>query len=112
MRPEPYRLPEGFAWCEVDMGDPAQAKEAYDLLNRNYVEDDDNMFRFDYSPAFLEWALTPPGCRKEFVVGIRVVPKDGGSGGKLVGFITGVPVEMRVYDKTVRASERASMHVV
>lgn len=105
VRAEPYKLPAGFAWCEVDMGEPAQAKEAYDLLNRNYVEDDDNMFRFDYSPAFLEWALTPPGHRKEFVVGIRVVSKEGsGQGqGKLVGFITGVPVEMRVYDKTVRA---------
>lgn len=74
-----------------------EAKEVYDLLNKNYVEDDDEMFRFDYSPAFLEWALTPPGHRKEFVVGIRVA-----SGSKkLVGFITGVPVQMRVYDKTM-----------
>jgi glycylpeptide N-tetradecanoyltransferase len=30
-------------------------------LNENYVEDDDNMFRFDYSPDFLRWALQPPG---------------------------------------------------
>jgi len=26
------------------------------LLNENYVEDDDNMFRFDYSPEFLHWS--------------------------------------------------------
>lgn len=58
---EPYKLPEGFVWCNVDITKPAEAEEAYDLLNKNYVEDDDNMFRFDYSPAFLEWALTPPG---------------------------------------------------
>ena len=32
-----------------------QLKELYTLLNENYVEDDDNMFRFDYSPAFLQW---------------------------------------------------------
>ena len=32
-----------------------QLKELYTLLNENYVEDDDNMFRFDYSPAFLLW---------------------------------------------------------
>lgn len=30
-------------------------KELYTLLNENYVEDDDNMFRFDYSPEFLLW---------------------------------------------------------
>ena len=32
-----------------------QLKELYTLLNENYVEDDDNMFRFDYSPEFLRW---------------------------------------------------------
>lgn len=32
-----------------------QLKELYTLLNENYVEDDDNMFRFDYSPEFLLW---------------------------------------------------------
>lgn len=32
-----------------------QLKELYILLNENYVEDDDNMFRFDYSPEFLKW---------------------------------------------------------
>ncbi len=32
-----------------------QLKELYTLLNENYVEDDDNMFRFDYSPEFLQW---------------------------------------------------------
>lgn len=32
-----------------------QLTELYTLLNENYVEDDDNMFRFDYSPEFLCW---------------------------------------------------------
>jgi glycylpeptide N-tetradecanoyltransferase len=30
-------------------------KEVYELLNGNYVEDDDAMFRFDYSVNFLKW---------------------------------------------------------
>lgn len=32
-----------------------QLKELYLLLNENYVEDDDSMFRFDYPPEFLKW---------------------------------------------------------
>ena len=32
----------------------------------------DNMFRFDYSPAFLRWALSPPGFKPEWHVGVRV----------------------------------------
>ena len=96
LKQEPYKLPEGYAWSELDITKPNESKEVYDLLNRNYVEDDDNMFRFDYSPAFLEWALSPPGSSKNFIIGIRVVKT-----GKLVGCITGVPVEMRVYDKKV-----------
>ena len=46
-------------------------KELYVLLNENYVEDDDNMFRFDYSPEFLRWALQPPGSLRDWHVGVR-----------------------------------------
>ena len=47
-------------------------KELYTLLHENYVEDGDNMFRFDYSMPFLRWALQPPGSRMEWMVGVRV----------------------------------------
>jgi len=42
------------------------------LLRDNYVEDDDNMFRFDYSVEFLRWALLVPCGYKEWLVGVRV----------------------------------------
>lgn len=32
--------------------------DLYQLLNENYVEDDDNMFRFDYSREFLKWYVS------------------------------------------------------
>jgi glycylpeptide N-tetradecanoyltransferase len=71
-----------------------QLKELYQLLNENYVEDDDNMFRFDYSPEFLHWALKPPGWQKEWHCGVRVAKSN-----KLVGFISAIPAKIKVYDK-------------
>lgn len=55
------------------------------------MEDEDNMFRFDYSKDFLRWALTPPGYYKEWIVGVRVIKSK-----KMVGFISGVNVHMIV----------------
>lgn len=82
IRQEPYSLPQGFMWDTLDLSNSDvvstvyssnakmalvtgrnvvswcfvfQLKELYTLLNENYVEDDDNMFRFDYSPSFLKW---------------------------------------------------------
>ncbi|XP_072109843.1 glycylpeptide N-tetradecanoyltransferase 2 isoform X2 [Mobula birostris] len=60
IRQEPYSLPQGFMWDTLDMGNTEELKELYTLLNENYVEDDDNMFRFDYSPQFLQ-------CEKKMV---------------------------------------------
>lgn len=63
IRAEPYALPDGFAWETMKLDDPLVLTELYTLLNENYVEDDDAMFRFDYQPEFLKWALQPPGWR-------------------------------------------------
>lgn len=61
-----------FKWDDVDLNNDDQLKELYQLLNENYVEDDDNMFRFDYAPEFLKWALMPPGWLACWHVGVRV----------------------------------------
>lgn len=63
IRAEPYALPDGFKWETMKLDDPLVLTELYTLLNENYVEDDDAMFRFDYQPEFLKWALQPPGWR-------------------------------------------------
>ena len=39
-------MPAGFEWVSLDVQDPAQLEEIYTLLTENYVEDDDNMFRY------------------------------------------------------------------
>ena len=56
IKKEALSLPDGFMWDDIDINDKAQLDELYTLLNENYVEDDDNMFRFDYSPGFLKWS--------------------------------------------------------
>eukprot|EP00755_Sulcionema_specki_P005480 Sspe_Gene.32879::Locus_16095_Transcript_3_3_Confidence_0.615_Length_1613::g.32879::m.32879/K00671/NMT; glycylpeptide N-tetradecanoyltransferase len=64
--------------------------QVYELLRDHYVEDDDSMFRFNYSERFLSWALMPPGYKKHWHIGIRT--KDD----TMVGFISGIPVRIRV----------------
>ena len=63
VRQDPLPLPESFEWCVCDLSQDSVTKEVYELLSRNYVEDDDAMFRFNYSPQFLRWALQPPGYK-------------------------------------------------
>uniref|UniRef100_A0A8C8HQP1 Glycylpeptide N-tetradecanoyltransferase n=1 Tax=Oncorhynchus tshawytscha TaxID=74940 RepID=A0A8C8HQP1_ONCTS len=100
IREEPYSLPPGFTWDALDLGDAAVLKELYTLLNENYVEDDDNMFRFDYSPEFLLWALRPPGWLLQWHCGVRV-----NSNQKLVGFISAIPANIRIYDQDKKMVE-------
>jgi glycylpeptide N-tetradecanoyltransferase len=47
--------------------------------------------RFNYSPAFLQWALQPPGYERDWHVGVRVKGSN-----KLVAFISGIPASIRV----------------
>ncbi|KAL1500858.1 hypothetical protein ABEB36_006282 [Hypothenemus hampei] len=94
IRAKPYSLPDGFKWDTLNLDNPTVLTELYTLLNENYVEDDDCMFRFDYQPEFLKWALQPPGWREEWHCGVRVVKS-----GRLVGFISAVPATLNIYDK-------------
>ncbi|KAJ3554472.1 hypothetical protein NM688_g3090 [Phlebia brevispora] len=100
VRQDPYPLPKEFEWSIVDVSDDAQLRELYELLSANYVEDDDASFRFQYSAEFLRWALTPPGYHKEWHVAVRVAASK-----KLVAFVSGVPIRVRVRENLLEASE-------
>jgi glycylpeptide N-tetradecanoyltransferase len=90
---KPQELPPDFEWSTIDITNGDQVEEVYDLLYHNYIEDNDNTFRFKYSAEFLSWALQPPEWKKEWNVGVRVKES-----GRLVGFISGVPAKIRVRD--------------
>lgn len=92
--PEP--LVDGFVWTDLDLNDNAEMNELYDLLFNHYVEDTDGSFRFNYSIPFLNWALKPPGWRKEWHVGVRTKTGEEGKKGKLVAFISAVPAKLDV----------------
>lgn len=100
VRQEPYNLPMHYEWCTCDINSDETTAEIYTLLTNNYVEDDENMFRFDYSREFLRWALRPPGYFPSWHIGVRVKTSK-----KLVAFITGVPAHIKVRDKTVLMAE-------
>ena len=93
-------IPAGFTWCNVNIENDDECHEVYDLLTQNYVEDDDNMFRFDYSIKFLQWALTPPGYKKDWIFGVR-----GGKKNKLFGVISGIPVHLEINGKKLVLAE-------
>ncbi|KAF9013912.1 N-myristoyl transferase [Cyathus striatus] len=100
VRQDPYPLPKEFEWSILDISDPKQNKEVYDLLSLNYVEDDAAAFRFQYSAEFFAWALMPPGYHKEWHIGVRV-----SSNKKLVAFISGVPMTLRIRGNVIPVSE-------
>lgn len=100
IKQDPYSLPEGFVWETLHLEDEAVLKELYTLLNENYVEDDDAMFRFDYQPEFLRWALQPPRWLKDWHVGVRVAKS-----GRLIAFISAIPAEIKVFKKNLKVVE-------
>eukprot|EP00915_Cephaloidophora_sp_WS-2016_P000104 GHVH01000183.1.p1 GENE.GHVH01000183.1~~GHVH01000183.1.p1 ORF type:complete len:508 (+),score=64.73 GHVH01000183.1:21-1544(+) len=87
-------------WDEVDLDDEQQLNEVYELLKKNYVEDDGANFRFEYSKQFLRWALMVPGKRKDWHVCLRTI-----SSKRMVAFISAVPVKMCIHHKEVLCVE-------
>ncbi|KAL1559143.1 glycylpeptide N-tetradecanoyltransferase [Salvia divinorum] len=100
VKQEPYNLPSPYEWITCDIDSEEVCAEVYNLLTNNYVEDDENMFRFNYSKEFLRWALRPPGYFRSWHIGVRVK-----SSKKLVAFITGIPARIRVRDTVVLMAE-------
>lgn len=100
VRTEPYNLPAGFEWSDIDLENEEQLDEVYELLRDHYVEDSDHMFRFDYQKEFLKWALLPPKQFPDWICGVR-----GGKNNKLFGMITGIPVKLRIKGKMVKMTE-------
>lgn len=88
---QPLPLLPDFEWCTVNVGNDDEMQEVYDLLYNHYVEDNDAIFRFKYSPEFLLWALRLPGWRQDWHVGVRVKASR-----RLVAFIAAIPMTCKL----------------
>lgn len=90
---KPVNLPAGFTWCDLDPTNPTHLNEIYKFLSLNYVEDSEHRFRFLLSEQLLGWALTVPNFIKDWIFGVRTKT------GALAGFISGVPMNIRLNGK-------------
>ncbi|XP_007540901.1 glycylpeptide N-tetradecanoyltransferase 1-like isoform X2 [Poecilia formosa] len=97
VRSEPCLLPQGFSWDTLDLSSPFVLGELRHLLNENYMEEDDNTIRFNFSPEYLLWALQPPNWLLQWNLGVRVDANK-----KLVGFIAAVPADVCIYETKKR----------
>lgn len=99
--PEPAPLAvAGFECVTLDVSNDADVKDICELMNGHYVEDADEMFRFNYGTGILKWYLTCPGWKRQWSVGIRASQSR-----KLAAFISAVPVRLRVRGDALDAAE-------
>ena len=101
---EPLTLPEGYEWKDVDLSKQVEMDKLYEFLKSNYVEDDDHMFRFDYSKDFLKWHLNPPGYFPEWLISVLKEDKIKKKK-KMVGFIAGLPVKVNIHGTDITLAE-------
>lgn len=97
IKKDSYKLPDSYKWVTLDMTNDQDIDDIFILLAEHYVEDSDNMFRFCYSRDFLKWALMCPNKDPAFLVGVRMV----NSSQKLVSFISGVRINIRIQDRVI-----------
>lgn len=93
-------MPDSLEWWNPDISNDNDVKFIYHFLNKNYIEDDDNMFRLKYSVDLLRWCLLVPGYIPEWHLAIR--KKDNK---KIIGFITGIPINIKIGDDIKKICE-------
>ncbi len=90
----PYKLPNDYEWYDLDLNNENDIEDLYQLLANHYVEEEDEIYRADYSKTLLKWALMPPNYKASWHIGIRVKNNK-----KLVAFISGIPSNVSIYDE-------------
>ena len=106
LRKTPFDLPKGLGleWKDVDMTKQNEIDKLYEFLKTNYVEDEDHMFRFDYSKDFLKWHLTSPNYFPEWLISIVQLDTKKNKK-KMLGFIAGIPIKVCIHGYDISLAE-------
>ncbi|KAI5170710.1 glycylpeptide N-tetradecanoyltransferase [Nematocida sp. LUAm3] len=90
-----FHIPEGFLLRTLQID--TELDSLYDLLKNHYVEDEEYMFRLEYSKPFLLWQLSSPYTYPEWNIGMYHEEK-------LIGFISAVEIHIKVNDDSPKSS--------
>lgn len=98
--PMPFKLPNEFEWVELDLNCENDLNDLYIFLSQHYLEEDDEIYRVNYSKELLKWSLMPPKYESTWHIGIRV-----SSNKKLVAFISAIPANINISNKVTKMVE-------
>ena len=101
---DPYTLPEGFEWKDVDLSQSNEVDKLYEFLKTNYIGDESHLFGMEYSKDFLKWYLSPPGMHSEWIVSVLKEDKIKNKK-KMIGFISAVPSKIVVNGTEVQLAK-------
>lgn len=87
-----------FEWISLDPTCDQDLNMIHKLLLDNYIENSTSTFKSNYTIPFLRWALSPPGWRIDWTIGI----KDSVTC-ELIAFINATPVNLNI-DQITRKS--------
>jgi glycylpeptide N-tetradecanoyltransferase len=98
VRKDPYSLPEGFEWSNINLSNDLDIKEFCDFLNENYLEEQN--LKFAYSIESIKWMLLIPDYFPELFIAVRL-----STGKKIVATICGIPMDIKVNENIMRQVE-------
>ena len=101
---EPYTLPEGFEWKDIDLSQSNDVDKLYEFLKSNYIGDESHLFGTDFSKDFLKWFLSPPEMNKDWI--ISVVKEDKVKNKKkIIGFISAIPTKLSIDNTEIKMAK-------
>ena len=101
---EPYLLPDGFEWKEVDLSQSNEVDKLYEFLKSNYIGDESHLFGTEYSKEFLKWYLSPPGFHREWLISVLKEDKIKNKK-KMIGFISAIPSKIFINGNEVQMAK-------
>jgi glycylpeptide N-tetradecanoyltransferase len=104
VRPTPIDLLDGFEWRTFDISQDSDLRMVHNFIDKYYIDsnpdEDGYSYKLDYTPEFMRWTMCPPNYSPTLHLGIWSHAAD-----ELIGFIAGMPCNLRVYGKQLRVVE-------